>query len=136
MMIDYRHFFGFEEELFQSDLNHNEILETDELSGVSKGFDCVVRIGGVAVVTGEIGSGKSKALRYNQSTLHPAEYRALYGVATSGSILELYRQIAFEMGLAQSSNSKAAMTTLLRKKNTSLVLDKKSKPFWQDNPAW
>jgi type II secretory pathway predicted ATPase ExeA len=127
MMINYRHFFGLEKEPFQSDLNRNEILETDELSGVSNRFDYAVRIGGVAVVTGEIGSGKSTALRYAQSTLHPAEYRTLYVVATSGSILELYRQIAFEMGLAQSSSSKAVMTTVLRKEITSLVLDKKIK---------
>ena len=127
-MINYRHFFGLEKEPFKADLHPNEILKTDELSGVAKRFDYVVRIGGIAVVTGEIGSGKSTALRYAQTTLHPAEYKTLYVVATSGSILELYRQIAFEMGLARTSSSKAAMTTLLRKEITSLVVDKKIKP--------
>lgn len=126
-MINYRHFFGLEKEPFKADLNHNEILKTVELSGVAKRFDYVVHIGGIAVVTGEIGSGKSTALRYAQATLHPSEYKPLYVVATSGSILELYRQIAFEMGLAQASSSKAAMTTLLRKEIVSLVVDKKIK---------
>ena len=127
-MINYRHFFGFENEPFRADLTAHEILQTDELTGVRKRFDYVIGIGGVAVVTGEIGSGKSTALRYAQANLHPGEYKSLYVVATSGSILELYRQIALEMGLAQASSSKAAMTTLLRKEITSLVVDKKIKP--------
>ncbi len=127
-MITYRHFFGFENEPFRADLAAREILQTDELEGVRKRFDYVIGIGGVAVVTGEIGSGKSTALRYAQASVHPGEYKSLYVVATSGSILELYRQIALEMGLAQASSSKAAMTTLLRKEITSLVVDKKVKP--------
>lgn len=86
-MINYRHFFGLEKEPFQADLDPNDILKTDELSGVTNRFDYVVRIGGIAVVTGEIGSGKSTALRYAQTTLHPAEYKTVYVVSTSGSIL-------------------------------------------------
>jgi type II secretory pathway predicted ATPase ExeA len=127
MTHTYRSYFGFEKEPFHADLNREEILKTAELTGVVKRFDYVVRIGGVAVVTGEIGCGKSTALRYAGTALHPAEYKALYVLATSGSILELYRQIGLEMGLAQSSNSKAALATLIRKEITSLVMDKKLK---------
>lgn len=123
----YRSFFGFEKEPFGADLELDHILQTDELTGVAKRFDYVVRIGGIAVVTGEIGSGKSTALRYAGAKLHPSEFKSFYVLATSGSILELYRQIAFEVGLPQSSNSKAAMTTLIRREITSLVIDKKFK---------
>jgi general secretion pathway protein A len=127
MTQTYRSFFGFEKEPFGADLELDHILQTDELTGVTKRFDYVVRIGGIAVVTGEIGSGKSTALRYAGAKLHPSEFKSFYVLATSGSILELYRQIAFEVGLAQSSNSKAAMTTLIRREITSLVIDKKIK---------
>jgi ABC-type Na+ transport system ATPase subunit NatA len=50
-------------------------------------------IGAIALVTGEIGSGKSTALRYVTGMLHPSEYRSLYFVATAGPISELYRQL-------------------------------------------
>ena len=53
-MINYRHFFGLEKEPFKADLEYDEILETEGLSGVVKRFDYVVRIGGMAVVTGDI----------------------------------------------------------------------------------
>ena len=108
MTQTYRSFFGLENEPFRADLKVEEILQTQELTGVAKRFDYVVGIGGVAVVTGEIGSGKSTALRYAAARLHPAEYKTLYVLATSGSIMELYRQIALEMGMGQPSNSKAA----------------------------
>lgn len=124
----YRNFFGLEKEPFSADLAIDETLKTEQLSGVCKRFDYTLRIGAVAVVTGEIGSGKSTALRYAATRLHPAEYKAFYVLATSGSILELYRQIALEMGLGQSSSSKATMTALIRREITSLVTEKKVKP--------
>ncbi len=127
MTQTYRNFFGLEKEPFTADLKLDEVLQTDELTGVVKRFDYVVRIGAIAVVTGEIGSGKSTALRYAGAKLHPAEYKSIYVLATSGSILELYRQIVLEMGLVQSSNSKATMTTLIRKEITDLISDKKIK---------
>ena len=53
----YRTFFGMKSEPFRSDLNQDEILQTDELKAVQSRFDYAVRLGGCALVTGEIGSG-------------------------------------------------------------------------------
>jgi type II secretory pathway predicted ATPase ExeA len=127
MSPTYRSFFGLEKEPFGADLDLDDILKTDELNGVVRRFDYAVRIGAVAVVTGEIGSGKSTALRYAGARLHRAEYKCFYVLATSGSIMELYRQIAAEMGLVRSSNSKAVMTNLIRSQIVNLALDKKIK---------
>lgn len=71
-----------------------------------KRFDYVVRIASIAGDTGETGSSKSTAFRYAGAKLPPAEYKSIYVLATSGSILKLYRQIVLEMGWLQSSNSK------------------------------
>ena len=103
----YRNFFGLKKEPFGTDLKTREIFETEELKAVWKRFDYVVRLGAIALVTGDIGSGKSTALRYSADQLHPSEYRIFYVTATSGSILELYRQISGEIGIQASSNSKA-----------------------------
>jgi len=97
MNNNYRSFFGFTKEPFATDLKIKEILETDELKAVTKRLDYTIRLGGAALVTGEIGSGKSTALRYSAEKLHPSEYETFYVTATSGSILELYRQITAEM---------------------------------------
>jgi len=123
----YRSFFGFQREPFIQDLHLNEILQTDELLEVTHRFDYTLRIGGIGLVTGEIGSGKSTALRYAAGQLHPSEYLTFYVTASTGSIMELYRQIVAEMGIARSSNSIALMTRLIRKEIVELIENKKMK---------
>lgn len=127
MNENYRTFFGFGKEPFASDLALKEILQTEELTGVQKRFDYTLRLGGIGLVTGEIGSGKSTALRYASGKLHPSEYQTFYVIASSGSILELYRQISAELGVTKTTNSKAVITSLIRKEIAEWVQGKKIK---------
>jgi type II secretory pathway predicted ATPase ExeA len=60
MDASYRTFFGFKKEPFASDLALNEILKTSELIEIKERFDYAIRIGAMALVTGDIGSGKSR----------------------------------------------------------------------------
>ena len=110
----YRSFFGLKQEPFANDLPLDDILLTAELTDVSQRFDYTLRIGGIGLLTGEIGSGKSTALRYAAGRLHPSEYCSLYVTATTGSILELYRQVLIELGIDKASPSKALLTRLIR----------------------
>ena len=89
----YRSFFGFTREPFSSEISTEEILQTPDVIAVKDRFDYAIRLGAMALLTGEVGSGKSTALRFAASHLHPSEYRTLWITATSGSILELYRQL-------------------------------------------
>lgn len=127
MNNNYRAFFGIQTEPFRSDLKNSEILQTDELKAVNVRFEYAVNLGGIALVTGEIGSGKSTAIRFAAEELHPSEYKTFYVTATSGSILELYRQITSEMGILLSSNSKAIMSRLIKKEIMELIDGKKMK---------
>ena len=74
MTAQYRTFFGLSREPFHSDLSLKEILKTPALSAVQDRFEYTVRLGGIALVTGDIGSGKSTALRYVAAGLHPSEF--------------------------------------------------------------
>ena len=98
-MKNYRSYFGLQREPFCADISLKEVLVTPAINAVHERIDYAIRLGAVALVTGEIGSGKSTALRYVIGNLHPAEYRILYVTATSGSILELYRQIISTLSL-------------------------------------
>lgn len=124
---NYRAFFGFTKEPFTSDLKTKEILETNALKGVKSRFEYAVRLGALGLVTGETGSGKSTAVRYCTEQLHPSEYRPLYVTATSGSIMEVYRQIASELGIHLSSNSKAVMNRWIKKEISELIRGRKIK---------
>ncbi len=48
-----------------------DILQTDQLVDTKARLDYVIRLGAVGLVTGEVGSGKSTAIRYAEGNLHP-----------------------------------------------------------------
>ncbi|RPI78597.1 MAG: AAA family ATPase [Desulfobacteraceae bacterium] len=122
-----RTFFGFRKEPFSSDLAHDEILKTPELLAVQERFNYALSIGATSLLTGEIGSGKSTALRYAMGGLHPSEYLLFYITAASGSILDLYRQILNVMGIPCTGSSRALMTGVIKKEIKELTIDKKIK---------
>jgi type II secretory pathway predicted ATPase ExeA len=128
MNHNYRSFFGLKKEPFGADIRVSEILKTAELIDVKDRFDYVVRIGAIALVTGDVGSGKSTAIRFAAEHLHPAEYKSLYMTASSGAIMEFYRQLVNELDIhIKKSNSKALMLRLIKKEITDLVCEKKIK---------
>jgi type II secretory pathway predicted ATPase ExeA len=123
----YQAFFGLGKEPFCADINTANILKTPELTDVKNRFDYVLRLGAVGLVTGEVGSGKSTALRYAMEKLHPSEYRPLYITASSGSIMEFYRQFVDVLDIHLSSNSKAKMVKMIKSEIMNLVREKKMK---------
>jgi len=94
-----QNFYGFTREPFTSDLKVDELFMLPELEALVERFDYAVHLGLVTVIIGDVGTGKSTSLRYAVSRLHPAEYRVLSLVATSGSLLELYRQLCMALGI-------------------------------------
>jgi type II secretory pathway predicted ATPase ExeA len=122
----YRTFFGFAREPFSSELKVEEVLKTEAVLAVAERVDYAIRLGAIALITGEVGSGKSTALRFALSRLHPSEYRLLWITAGGGSILELYRQITWELEV-ETTSTRAASTRIIRKSLLDLVLGKKQK---------
>ncbi len=127
MNDNYRTFFGLNKEPFGTDIRLSEILKTPQLVEVKDRFDYVIRLGAIGLVTGEVGSGKSTALRYALDNLHPSEYRALYITASSGSIMELYRQLVDVLDINLTSNSKAIIVKMIKKEITDVIRENKMK---------
>jgi len=124
----YKRFFGFTKTPFTADIEWEEILVTDDIQEVSDRFEYTIHLGAIAVITGEVGSGKSTALRWAIHKLHPSEYKVLWITANSGSILEFYRQMLTELELEKTSNSKAVMTRMIKARVLDLVKEKRQKP--------
>jgi len=127
MSANYRSFFGMSREAFPTDINVKDILETQDIAAIKERFDYTVRLGAVATVTGEVGSGKSTALRYVISKLHPSEYKTVWVTACSGSILEFYRLVLAEFGIHMAGSQKAIMVRLIKKAVREVILEKKMK---------
>jgi type II secretory pathway predicted ATPase ExeA len=121
----YKLFHGFEKEPFRVDIDTKEILRTSQLTAAGSRFEYAVGLGAVYLITGEIGSGKSTAVRYLLNGLHPSEYKVIYVTATTGSILELYRLILGAMGMRLAGMSRAVMSTQIRREVLDLVNGKK-----------
>jgi type II secretory pathway predicted ATPase ExeA len=127
MSTNYRSFFGMTREAFPTDISIKDILETQDITAIKERFDYTVRLGAIATLTGEVGSGKSTALRYVISKLHPSEYKTLWITACSGSILEFYRLFLAETGIHMAGSSKAVMIRLIKKAVREVILEKKMK---------
>jgi type II secretory pathway predicted ATPase ExeA len=123
----YRTFFGMTKEAFPSDVPVKEILETQDIKAIKQRFDYAVGLGAVALLTGEVGSGKSTALRYVTAGLHPSEYRIVRITACSGSILEFYRLFLAELNIDRQSTSRAVLIRLIKKAVEETVQEKKMK---------
>lgn len=127
MKNHYRVFFGFQREPFSQDIRVEEMMQSQGVTGVKERLLYAVDIGAIAVVTGDVGSGKSSALRFASSGLHPSEYRILYITATSGTIAELYKQICYCLDIEMKGSSKAALTRIIRSCLMEMI-QKKQKP--------
>jgi type II secretory pathway predicted ATPase ExeA len=127
METAYRQFFALTNEPFACEVAHKDILVTPAVSAVQDRMHYAIRLGAMALITGEVGSGKSTALRYCVGGLHPSEYRVLSVTASSGSILELYRLILTELGHEDCGSSRALMTRAIRREVLELVQGKKMK---------
>jgi type II secretory pathway predicted ATPase ExeA len=127
MDTSYRQFFAFTKEPFGADIPRKDIMMTKSLAATQERIHYALRLGAIALVTGEIGSGKSTTLRYVLGGLHPSEYKVISVTATSGSILELYRQILGEMGSEIAGSSRAIMTKAIKQEILDLTLGKKMK---------
>ncbi len=127
MNDNYRQFFGFKSEPFPTDMDAADILETSQVVQTRDRFDYAVNLGAVAVITGEIGSGKTTAVRYAVSKLHPSAYKPFYITATTGSILELFRLFLNELGIETAGHSRAAMIKRIKTEIVELCRGKKLK---------
>ena len=127
MKHNYRAFFGFKKAPFAADIKESDILKTPELIDVEDRFGYVISLGAIGLITGEVGSGKTTALRYVLGKLHPSEYRTLYFTASSGSMMEFYRQFVDALDIHLTSNSKTVMVKVIKKEIVDYVHEKKMK---------
>jgi type II secretory pathway predicted ATPase ExeA len=123
-MTNYKSYFGFAKEPFAKDIPPDRLYQTPSLAAATERFLYAVHLAAVAVITGEVGAGKSTTLRYAASRLHPSEYRLIPIVASTGSAIEVYRQIAMALDNDGRLISIARLTKTIRDILLDITLQK------------
>jgi type II secretory pathway predicted ATPase ExeA len=113
-MVNYKSFFGFTKEPFSQQIKPDELFITQNLESTVERFLFAVNLCAVTILTGDVGSGKSTALRYASSKLHPSLYRVIPVIASTGSVLEILRQICIGLDAEDRGNSITRLMKIIR----------------------
>ena len=81
----------------------------------------------IGLLTGEAGSGKTTVCRKVAADLHPGLYRVFYIRLSTGNVMDMYKSIAWELGLAVEHHSAAAFRTI-RAEIARLSLEARQRP--------
>ncbi len=87
----------------------------------------LLELRGIGLVTGEPGSGKTIIARKVFTSLHPGLYRVCYVPNTTGNVMDLYKTIAWDLGLPAERN-RAGLYRSIRTEITRLCLEAKVRP--------
>lgn len=123
----YRKHFGLTRHPFGKDLIPEELFVSAANRELEVRLGHLLELRGIGLVTGEVGSGKTTLCRKVMSALHSGLFRVLYVPLTTGNAMDLYKCIAWELGL-ETERSRAALYRCIRSEVTRLCLENKIRP--------
>jgi general secretion pathway protein A len=87
----------------------------------------LIEMSGIGLVTGDSGSGKSSACRAMVARLHTGLYKVFYVPLSTGNPMDMYKSIAWEMGLPVE-RSRAALYRQIKNEVTRLATETRTRP--------
>lgn len=124
----YRKHFGLTRYPFAKNIEPEELFPSATLRELEARIAHLLELRGIGVVTGESGSGKTTACRKIVAGLHAGLHRVLYVSLTTGNVMDLYKTIAWEMGLHIERN-RAGLFQQIRAEVTRLCGEARQKPI-------
>ena len=112
--MNYKTFFGFQREPFAQDIQLEDLYPLPGLKAVTERCLYALSLGAVSIITGDVGSGKSTALRHAAGKLHPSQYRVVSIVATTGPMADILKQICSGFDVDGQTNSLARLIRTLK----------------------
>jgi general secretion pathway protein A len=126
-MSKYMEYFGFKTSPFPITVSPKNLMKLPDMISIKERLDYTLNLGGVMLVTGEVGSGKSTALRWAMSHYHPNELTTVEVVSNSASLNELYKQLCWALNLDVNSGSRSFLSRMIKNAIRDLVVAKKLK---------
>lgn len=123
----YRKHFALTRHPFGKEIAPEELFISSGTKELEARLAHLLDLRGIGLVTGESGSGKSTICRKVSSSLHAGLYRVFYVPLSTGNAMDLYKSIAWEMGIPAERN-RAALYRTIRAETTRLSLESKMRP--------
>ena len=95
----YLRHFAFTRLPFETPAETDELFESNARREAEARLGRLIELRGIGLLTGEVGCGKTTVCRYLTAQLHPGLYRVHYVSLTTGNVLDMYKAIAWELGL-------------------------------------
>jgi general secretion pathway protein A len=112
---------------FGPDIPPDEMYPSTAMAESTVRLGHLVEMSGIGLVTGDCGSGKSSACRAFASRLHTGLYKVFYVPLSTGNPMDLYKSIAWEMGLP-TERSRAALYRQIKNEVTRLGTEARIRP--------
>jgi type II secretory pathway predicted ATPase ExeA len=123
----YRKHFAFTRFPFETERDPDALFASSALSEAHARLNHLLELRGIGLITGEVGSGKTTICRKAASALHPGLYRLFYVPLSTGHVMDMYKSIAWELGLPIERN-RASAYRLIRTEISRLTLEAKQRP--------
>jgi general secretion pathway protein A len=123
----YLRHFAFTRFPFENSLHADELYASGARREAEARLKHLIELRGIGLLTGEVGSGKTTVCRQVTAGLHPGRYRVYYVSLTTGNVLDMYKAIAWELGLP-TERSRATAYRAIRNEVSRLVQEAKQLP--------
>ena len=124
----FQEFYGFTQVPFSRTIATSDLFPTRGQKELAARLSYLVRERGFGLVTGEVGSGKSTAVRAFTATLDPNRYLVLYLANPTTGITGIYRDLLLGLG-HEPPFSRPRLVTRLRAAFTDLLTAKRRVPI-------
>jgi len=119
--------FGMTKDPFDRDIDSAELFQFAGLKELEARLNYLIDKHGMGLVTGEVGSGKTTAVRRVLDSLHPGTHKAVYLTPSTVRTVDLYKCFAFALGLDPAHN-RVRIIRQIRQEIERLVSAKKIHP--------
>ncbi len=124
----YRKYFALTRHPFSNEIDVDDLYPSRSMTELETRLRYLFDLRGIGLVTGEPGSGKTTVTRRVTSALNKGLYRVVYVPLSTGNVMDLYKSIAWALGLA-TERSRAALYRCISAEVTRLCVEAKSKPI-------
>lgn len=124
----YRKVYGLTLHPFEKDIEPDKLFASQAAHELEARLNYLLQLKGIGLITGEVGSGKTCICRKVATSLNSGLYRVFYVPLTTGNVTDIYKSIAWEMGLT-TERSLAALYRSIRQEVNRLCLESKIRPI-------